>query len=338
MEKTEEILQRITRDISDGLILIDLTGRIGFVNPSAEKLLNNPALKKGIRYADFMEADEANGNDEFHQYVLDCVYDKQAIHTGTLAYKDPDGTVRYFRMTSSFVFSADGKEKFGLVLQFSDDTKLYKIHQKYNDAVKILVGLTAVVCLWNIIYALWFLLDEPISTSLMTVFIEIIGAIGTLFALKYTSLTIYDFGLGKGSDLKKAMLTDGLLTAGLLGLIIVAKLIISPGKALFEFSNWGIEQTLYPLTVVAQELLTRGAAQSSLSIALPEKTPSIIPIILSSLFFGALHIHKGLVYMVGAMILLSIFGLLYNKQKTIWGLCIPHYFLGLSIAIIWGIG
>jgi len=107
---------------------------------------------------------------------------------------------------------------------------------------------------------------------------------------------------------------------------------------LFDFSNWGIEQTLYPITVVAQELLTRGAAQSSLTIALPDKTPAIIPIIISSLFFGALHIHKGLIYMIGAMILLCFFGLLYNKQKTIWGLCISHYILGLSIAIMRGIG
>ena len=338
MDKTDELLQRITRDISDGLILIDLTGRIDFINPNAEKLLNNPALKKGIRYADFMEADATSENDEFHQFVLDCVYDKQKTHSGTIEYKDPDGTIRYFRMTSSYLFSEDGKEKYGLILQFSDDTKLYKMQQKYNDAVKILIGLTAVVCLWNIIYALWFLLDEPISTSLMTVFIEIIGAVGTLFALKYTSLTLQDFGLGKGPNLKNAILTDSLITAGLLGVIIIAKLIILPDEALFEFNNWGIEQTLYPLTVVAQELLTRGAAQGSLSLALPEKTPAIIPIIISSLFFGALHIHKGLVYMIGAMILLSIFGLLYNKQKTICGLCIPHYFLGLSIAIIWGIG
>ena len=338
MEKTDEKLQRITRDISDGLILIDLSGRIDFINPSAEELLNNPVLKQGMRYADFMAADEFKDNDEFHQYVLDCVYDKQKTHSGTLAYTDPEGNVRYFRVTSSYVFSDDGEERFGIVLQFADDTKLYKMSQKYNDAVKILVGVITVICIWNIIYAIWFQLGEPISTSLMTVFIEILGAVGTLFALKYTSLTVQDFGLSKGPNLKGALLTDSLLTAGLLGLIIVIKLIVSPGKPLFDFGIWGLEQTLYPLTVVAQELLTRGVAQGSMSIALPEKTPSIVPIIISSLFFGALHIHKGLIYMVGAMILLSIFGLIYNKQKTIWGLCIPHYILGLSIAIIWGVG
>ena len=46
----------------------------------------------------------------------------------------------------------------------------------------------------------------------------------------------------------------------------------------------------------------------------------------------------GLGFMIGSFLLLSVFGVIYERQKTIWGLCIPHYFLGLSLKLIWGIG
>ena len=56
---------------------------------------------------------------------------------------------------------------------------------------------------------------------------------------------------------------------------------------------------------------------------------------MSSLLFGALHIHRGFIYMLAATVLLGIFGVLYRKQNSIWGLCIPHFVLG---EIIWFLG
>ena len=131
--------------------------------------------------------------------------------------------------------------------------------------------------------------------------------------LKYTSLTVHDLGLGKGTDLKKTIITDGFLTAVILLAMILVKLfiqrirpdIIAPDAPLFYWNNWELSSTLYPITVFAQELMTRGAAQGCLSMVLPEKTPNWVPIIISSLFFGAMHIHKDLIFMIGAMILLS---------------------------------
>ena len=55
-------------------------------------------------------------------------------------------------------------------------------------------------------------------------------------------------------------------------------------------------------------------------------------------FFGAMHIHKGLFYMLGAVALLSVFGIIYRKQKTIWGLCVPHFVLGIAVGILFETG
>ena len=112
--------------------------------------------------------------------------------------------------------------------------------------------------------------------------------------------------------------------------------IISPDKPLFNWSAVSLATYLYPLSVVLQEFLTRGAAQGCLERVLPDNSSPAISIIVSYLFFGALHVHKGLACMLGAAALLSFFGVLYKKQGTIWGLCIPHFFLGLTLTILWG--
>ena len=57
-------------------------------------------------------------------------------------------------------------------------------------------------------------------------------------------------------------------------------------------------------------------------------------IVVSSLVFGALHLFLGLIYMLGAVVLLGGMGVLYRRQNTIWGLCIPHYVLGMALTFL----
>ncbi len=64
-------VNRIARDIADGIILLDNRGTIQYVNPSASRLLGNPALKEGVSYAAYMGSEKNSANDAFHQYVLE---------------------------------------------------------------------------------------------------------------------------------------------------------------------------------------------------------------------------------------------------------------------------
>ena len=333
--KAAGIVERITRDISDGLIMIDLSGNVVYVNPSAEELLDDPDLKEGFDVSNYLDQVGSCPNEEFYRYVLDSVRDKEVTHSGTVTYVCSDGSERYFQVKSSFVFSEDGTEQYGVILQFTDVTESRSTQIKYRDAVTVLVAMIVVLSAWCIVYSLWDYLGHPVSKSAMTVIIEALGAAGTLLLLRSTSLTVHDLGLGKGTDLKKSLINDSTTTAVILLVMIAAKHFLMPDEPLFYWSRWSVSCTMYPLTVIVQELLTRGVAQSCLILALPDGTPEIIPIVISSLFFGALHLHKGLMFMVGAVLLLSVFGFIYNRQKTIWGLCIPHYVLGLSLTIIW---
>ena len=143
---------RITRDISDGLMLIDGKGTLQYVNPSAIKLLGNSSLKEGIKLAEYMASDKGAANDAFYQYILDCVYDKNTNHTGISTYTRPDGSVRYLSIDTSYVKSDDGLKEKGIILSFSDITELHISKIKHDDTIKIMVALTAVLAIWNYIY------------------------------------------------------------------------------------------------------------------------------------------------------------------------------------------
>ena len=346
-EKTDntqlQTVNRVARDLSDGLILIDNQGTIQFINPSASRLLGNDALREGITYAEYMASDGNSANDDFHQYVLDCVYDKEARHAGAVTYTHPDGSVRYFKIAASYAGSMDGPRKSGVILRVTDITDLHLAKVKHDDTIKVLIGTITIMALWDYLVAVWEQMGRPISSTALTVIIEVIGVIATVFALRYTSITVTDFGLGT-KNLKKNILVDSALTAAVLALMIVVKLflrqffpnIISPDRPFFRWDALQAVDLLYIPTVVLQEFLVRGVTQGSLERILPENYPPAVAIIVSSLVFGSIHIHKGLVFMVGAACLLCFFGFLYRKQGNIWGLCIPHLFLSWALRVIWG--
>lgn len=141
------IVSRIARDISDGLVLLDVHGIVQYVNPSASKLLGSSELKEGITYVEYMVSDTNGTNDAFHQYILDCVYEKDAIHAGDVLYTRPDGDVRNFHIDASLALSDDGMHETGVILQFTDTTEPHKAKKKHNDTIKVLVTLCAALAI-----------------------------------------------------------------------------------------------------------------------------------------------------------------------------------------------
>ena len=103
-------------------------------------------------------------------------------------------------------------------------------------------------------------------------------------------------------------------------------------KPFFDFSRLTLWDAFYAVSVVWQEFIARAVLYEGLSKIM--KRSRALPLIISSLYFGAVHVHLGLVYMLGAVALLSLFGLIYIKQRSIWGVCVPHYVLGLALLIL----
>ena len=340
----QSLLTRITRDISDGLLVLDSSGSIVFANPASEKLLGMDGLTGGLTYAEFMLQNPAPENDAFHQFVLDAIYDKESTHSGEQSFLRPDSKTRVFNITSSFLFDEEKGSEEGVVLQFQDVTRVTRLRQKIRDSARVFIVMLTGLCLWTFLYTIWQLLGRPVSDTVMTKAIEVMGLLIFFYILKKTSISFQDMGLSfQGAG--RAVLIDSAATALILGGMILAKLIIrranpaafgGPDAPFFFWNSFNWADGIYPLTVVVQEFLTRGVMHESVRRIIPGKHAELIAILVSSLFFGALHIHKGLAYMIGSVLLLSVFGFIYKKQRTIWGLCIPHYFLGMALKFIFG--
>ena len=334
------LLPRLTRDISDGLIVLDMHGMVSFVNPAAKKLLEIEDEHLDVKYAAVMFEDHNDKNDDFLEFLIDAVYEKDKTHSGTIKYVTRLGNTKWLHMTTSVVFSEDGTEKEGVLVQFSDVTELQELTRKTYDSAALFVIMMAAVCVWAFVYQIWMDLGQPVSSTVVTKLVEVFGIILFHIILRNTSITMKDVGLSfRGAG--KYILTDSVFTVFALAILIGIKAVLlrtSPDlfrvNRIFDLSQWTWASTLYPITVVVQEFLTRGVVHESIKRIMPGKRSDFWAILVSSLFFGAFHLHKGIIFMVGAVALLSVFGIIYRRQKTIWGLCIPHYFLGLAIDLL----
>lgn len=334
------LLSRINRDILDGLIVLDTKGTIIYTNPAANELLGRK-IEIGSKYSSLMVSETNSANDEFHQYLLDCLYDKHHSHHGELKYTKPNGKKHIFHILTSFLFGNEGTEKMGVVIQFSDVTELNQTHKLHQNTAYLFIALLGILSLFNYITTIWLDLGKPFASSIMTILIEVVGFVLVLLLFRKFDTDEIDFGLkfkGKG----KYIVTDLFVTIIILAVMIIVKIylrknmVLSPNEPFLHMEKWDMSKTLYPITVVLQEFLTRSLVHEGIKQVIPSKKSDLIAIGVSSLFFGAIHLHLGLAFMLGSAFLLAFFGLVYTKQRCIWGLCIPHYVLGLAVSILWG--
>lgn len=125
-------------------------------------------------------------------------------------------------------------------------------------------------------------------------------------------------------------------------ILFVAKAVlpyVSPGffgpdKPFWDWSALTWSQWIYPITAFAQEFISHGIVQESLDRIFTGRHSGWVSIAISSLFFGALHIHKGLAYMICATVLSVFLCIIYKKQRSVWGLTIPHFLLGSAVSFL----
>lgn len=154
-------------------------------------------------------------------------------------------------------------------------------------------------------------------------------------------ISLRDIGL-RVENPKKTFLPSILIAVGGTVLLVGAKLVILqvapsffPADAPFwDWSVGNLSDVFYPLTVLLQEFLDRGAMQANLKRIFVGRYASALSIVVSSLIFGVLHISYGLPFMLGAALLLGVLGVLYEKQGNLWGLAIVHYVLGEVVTFL----
>ena len=337
----KKLTSRILRDVNDGIIAIDHAGNILFTNPRFYEILGIEENVNGSKYASLMMNDSKN-NDDFHQMLLQAIEDKETTHEGKVTYTRKDGKVITLKVSSSFIYDEETKQSEGVTIEFSDVTAEELYAAKYHDSAVSFIILLAGVCVWVFLYGLWMYLGQPLHVNTMTNLLLLISGIMFLVHHHFSSLTLKDVGLST-DHLGHNLLVGVFVTAIGIAILVLFKLIllkINPSyfpadKPFFDFGRLTIWEFTYVISVVWQEFVARGVVHESLRRVIPGKRSEFLALLMSSLFFGAIHIHVGLHYMLGAATLLGVLGLLYIRQNSIWGTCIPHYVLGVALVVLW---
>lgn len=336
-----QIQPRILRDMQDGVLALDTKGNIIYLNTQGQKMLGETEKMIGTQYADFMMRSDTAENDAFHELVLDAVYDKGKAHNSEVVYRRADKEKRCLKVTTSFLFGDDGESRIGIVVVFSDVTEVARLNRQKKEATTIFTIL--MVCVSSYIFLWSFLrgIDSVPPTWIMTKLIEAISLLMLPIILKTTSFSIRDIGL-KLTNPKATFIPDILIAAGIVAFMSIAKVLIikvvpgffPEGTPFFNWNNLGPSDAIYIFTAVLQEFLARGVMQENLRRIFTGKNGEYMSIVISALLFGVMHVAHGFTYMIGATVLLGALGLLYNKQRNIWGLSIIHYVFGEAATLL----
>ena len=329
---------RVLRDFDDGVITFDRRGVIRFINPAASLILGLSGNSVGKRYQELFGRE----NEELWELLAKATEQKEASHRGDILYRRADGSVA--RLNTSCICLRDDRDprKNEYVIHFDDITEIDALRRKRRESSAVFIGTMTAVSVWMYIVAFWQLTGQKASQEIMTQFIHAIALVMFFYIRHYTHFSFEEMGL-KIKGISGAVKLDCLLTAVATAVLFGLKALllrVSPGffprgAPFWDWSRMNWSDYTYPLTVVLQEFLSRGVIHENLRRIFVGKYSEAAAIIVSSLVFGALHIHRGFLYMIAATALLSLFGLLYRRQNSIWGLCIPHFVLG---EVVWFLG
>lgn len=188
----------------------------------------------------------------------------------------------------------------------------------------------AIMSVWVLLVALWDKLGQPVAPHRMTYGVEIIAVFMFLITQTKTKMKPKDLGL-TFQNIRPTMIRSGAISAAIVVMMILLKLILNPGQPLFDWSRFN---ALYLITSIFQEFLARGALLTCLLNIYDSKYKKHFAVVLSSLLFTTLHLYYGFVFMVGAGVLSILLGYIFVRDKNIWGVSIVHFVFGTMGAVL----
>lgn len=315
--------------MDSGVLLVNRGGDIIYANETAKSIFKLRA-SACVRYRDLFFTEDGS-NDNMIDLITESIFEPGEKKERVLHYKDPEGQKRVLL----FYCTKLKTDEDIYVLTFSDQTELYKSSIRYRDSTVILSLLFAITGLWSVLVAFWEWKGRFVAADSLTTWIEVIGVAMIIVFVKASSLTIRDMGLSV-KNWKETLWRSGIRVVILWAVFAVAKLVVLKVKPEFfaqdaPFWDWkqaDIRLLTYLLTALIQEFLARGGCQEALTRILPGKHKDYVAIGLTSLFFMSLHLQRGLPFMLGAGALSIILGLIYKKDRNIFGVVLIHYCFG----------
>lgn len=326
----------ILKDIYSMVLVLDSKGRIQYINEPASIKLEIPNSIEP-RDVHFIKNIENEYNDRFREYILEAIYRKDKRHQGIIKYLAPSGKKHVFRMSSSYLEDYDY-----INITIEDLTLEYKLAEKVKNASIVFSEFLFMMGTWVLFCEFWDTIGRPISRDILTIFIEIFGAVVFIVIFRSTHATLEELGITNGNN-KRAVI-NGILISAVFAVIMFAIKIIGrmidptlfhPEKPFFNFIP--LVALTYVVTAGVQEFLARCVVQHNLQAIVQGKYKEAIAIVLSSLLFATLHVYYGFAFMMGAALLGVIEGIIYVKQESLISVWIVHYVfgvVGMSLSLV----
>ena len=134
MNPADHLHLNILENMRDGVMALDFKGRITLFNPAASEILGLTGdLVRGMTFAEIFIASEEN-NDDFNQVVLDAVLQNTGEgRRETVDFTRPDGATVTLTVTSSYLRDETDEQARGVIVVFSDVTKLQHLQEQEKE-------------------------------------------------------------------------------------------------------------------------------------------------------------------------------------------------------------
>ena len=128
---TESFSDRVLRDMSSAVLVLDRKGYIRYFNQPAMRIFElDVDLVSGTQR--FTAPEDRDENQEFYNYVFDAFRMKEYTHAGHAHYCSPSGKQYMFRLSTSFVDNP-GLENDYIVVTINDETREEALKRKNNN-------------------------------------------------------------------------------------------------------------------------------------------------------------------------------------------------------------
>lgn len=163
---------------------------------------------------------------------------------------------------------------------------------------------------------------ETISVFLLVVF------------LQYTEFKIYRTGLvATKEEIKRTLIRCSIISIMIIIALALTRLIMTKrnpdiaGRSWFKpyfhlYMRW-----YYPFVSILQEFLSKGVMQENVKRLFGEEKAKWT-LLACSFLFALYHVNYPLYYIIGAGVLNYITGIIYEKDRSIWGCSMIHFCVG----------
>lgn len=234
------------------------------------------------------------------------------------------------------------------------DDQLHEGARQREVMGRFLVSILLLVCLYTFMLSGLDVLGEnaPANTTLVSVPIQIVFAIGSGWFIIRSGYPLSTFGLGF-SHLLGSLVEALLFTIPALGVFTLIKQVILWVKgnpngvpviahpdvvARFQEPDVVRWFSIYAVTCVVQELIVRGALQSTLEMFLTGPRRRVSAIVVSAMLFSMTHLHMSFLFATLAFLPGLFWGWLFSRRRNLVGVTASHAIVGGYVFFVMGVG